>query len=95
MTISQWAREDSAVIVKYSLILETSLQTEFSSEYFTEMLLSYIFMPSLIKYGSLSNKRCSKLSAIKDCLFSQMYSCIDYFVTDCNFRKAKLKFTQT
>ena len=43
-----------------SLILETSPESEFSSEYFTEILLSY---------GILSNERRSKLHAVIDCLF--------------------------
>ena len=34
-------------------ILETSPETEFSSEYFTEMLLSYISGPRVVKYGIL------------------------------------------
>ena len=42
---------------------------EFSSEYFTEMLLSYIFGPSVVKYGILSNNRRSKLHVVIDCLF--------------------------
>ena len=35
--------------------------TGFSSEYFTEMLLSYIFGPGVVKYDILGNNRCSKL----------------------------------
>ena len=42
---------------------------KFSSEYFTEMLLSYIFGPSAVKYGILSNNRRNKLHAVIDCLF--------------------------
>ena len=38
-------------------IFETSPQKEFSSEYFTEMLLRYIFGPSVVKYDVLSNNR--------------------------------------
>ena len=52
-----------------ALILETSPEKELSSEYFTEMLLSYIFGSSVVKYGILSSKRCSKLHAVIDCLF--------------------------
>ena len=37
--------------------LRDFLETEFSSEYFTEILLSYIFEPSVVKYGILSNNR--------------------------------------
>ena len=48
-------------------ILET--ETEFSSEYFTEMFLSYIFGPSVVKYGILSNNSRSKLHAVIHCLF--------------------------
>ena len=51
-----------------TLILETSPEKEFSSEHFTEMLLSYIFGPSVVKYGILSNNRYSKLHAVIDCL---------------------------
>ena len=40
-----------------------------SSEYFTEMLLTYISIPSVVKYGILSNNRCSKLHVVIDCLF--------------------------
>ena len=42
---------------------------EFSSEYFTEILRSYIFGPSAVKYDILSNNRYSKLHAVIDCLF--------------------------
>ena len=42
---------------------------EFSSEHFTEMLLSYLFGPSVIKYGILSNNRRGKLHAVIGCLF--------------------------
>ena len=44
-------------------------ETEFSLEYFTEMLPSYIFRPSVVKYGILSNNRRSKLHSVIDCLF--------------------------
>ena len=50
-------------------MLETCPKTEFSSEYFTEMLLSKIFRPSVVKYGILSDNRRSKLHAVIDCLF--------------------------
>ena len=51
-------------------IFETSLETEFSSEYYyTEMLLSFIFGPSEVKYDIVSNNRRSKLHAVIDCLF--------------------------
>ena len=56
--------------MRYSPILETSLETDFSSKCFTKMLLSYIFRPSVVKYGVLSNSRRSKLHAVIDCLFS-------------------------
>ena len=39
-------------------------EAEFSSEYFTEMLLSYIFGPSVVKYDILSNDKCRKLHAV-------------------------------
>ena len=42
---------------------------EFSSEYFTEILLTYIFGPSVVKYGILSNNWHSKLHAVIDYLF--------------------------
>ena len=54
------------ISIRYSLIVETSPETEFSLEYFTEMLLSYIFGPSVVKYGILSNNRRSKLHAVID-----------------------------
>ena len=47
---------------------ELSQRRMFSSEYFTEMLLSYIFGPSVVKYDVLSNNRRSKLHAVIDCL---------------------------
>ena len=50
-------------------IFETSPETEFSSEYFTEMLLSYIFGPRMVKYDILSNNRRSTLHAVIDCVF--------------------------
>ena len=37
-------------------------------EYFTEMLLSYIIGPSMVKYDILSNYRPRKLHAVIDCL---------------------------
>ena len=50
-------------------IFETSPETEFSSEYFTEMLLSYIVGPRMVKYDILSNNRRSALHAVIDCVF--------------------------
>ena len=44
-------------------------ETEFSSEYFREMLLSYIFEPSVVKYGILSNNRRSNQHVVIDFLF--------------------------
>ena len=41
---------------------------------FTEMLLSYIFGPSVVKYGILSNNRRSKLHTVLDCLFIERVS---------------------
>ena len=38
----------------------------------TEILLTYISRPSVVKYGILSNNRCSKLHAVLDCLFLTM-----------------------
>ena len=49
-------------------IFETS-QEMFSWEYFTEMLLSYIFGPIVVKYGILSDMRHSKLHTVIDYLF--------------------------
>ena len=43
--------------------------TEFTSEYFTEMFLSYMFGPSVVTYGILRNNRRSRLHAVIDCLF--------------------------
>ena len=60
---------NSANLIQFCLIFETSLEMEFSSEYVTEMLLSFIFRPSVVKYDILSNKRCNKLHAVIDCLF--------------------------
>mgnify|MGYP006964572074 CR=1 FL=1 len=57
------------ISIRYSLILETSPETEFSSDYFTEMLFSYIMWPSVVKYGILSNNMRGKLHAVIDCLF--------------------------
>ena len=39
-------------------------ETEFSSEYFREMLLSYIFGPSEVKYYILRENRRNKLHAV-------------------------------
>ena len=51
-----------------------SPETELSSECFTEILLSYIFGPSVVKYNILSiNIRRSKLYAVIDCLFFIFY----------------------
>ena len=45
-------------------------ETEFSSDYFTEMLLSYKFFgPTVVKYGILSKNRRTKLQAVINCLF--------------------------
>ena len=49
-------------------IFETSPETEFSSEYFTEMLLRYIFGPSVVKYDILSNNRRRKIGIFVKCL---------------------------
>ena len=43
-----------------------SLETMFSSEYFKEILLSYIFGPSVVKYDILSNNRRNELHTVKD-----------------------------
>ena len=48
--------------------LRDFLEMQFSSEYFTEMLLRNIFGPSMVKCDILSNKRRSKLHAVIDCL---------------------------
>lgn len=53
-------------------ILETYSQTDrvfFSVFYRILMLLSYIFGPSVVKYGILSNNRCRKPHADTDCIF--------------------------
>ena len=50
-------------------ILETFLETVFFSEYFTEMLLSYVFGLTMVKYSILSINRYSKLHAVIDGLF--------------------------
>ena len=42
---------------------------ELSLEYFTEMLLSFIFGPSVVKYDMLSNNCRSKIHAVVDCPF--------------------------
>ena len=55
------------------LILDTSPES-FSSEYFTEMLLSYISRPTEVKYGILSNNKRNKLHAVLDCLFFKKLS---------------------
>ena len=52
----------------FDLILRHPWGPRFSSENFTEMLPSYIFGPSVVKYGILSNSRHSKLNAVIDCL---------------------------
>ena len=42
---------------------------EVSSEYFTEMLLSYIFGPSVVRYNILSNNSSGTLHAVINCVF--------------------------
>ena len=73
VTIESEPPRNSAVLdPMLFVIFETSPETKFSSEYFTEMLLSYwyIFGPSMVKYNILSNSRCSKRHAVIDCLLS-------------------------
>ena len=53
-------------------LIQTFPETEFSSEYFTEILLSYICGPSVVKYDILSNNRRRKLHAVIDCLSFQV-----------------------
>ena len=43
------------------------------------MLLSYIFVPSVVKCGILSNNMCSTLHAVIDCLF---FVVVFFFVDD-------------
>ena len=50
---------------------------------FTEMLLSYIFWPSVVKYGILSNNRGSKLHVVIDCLFL-LFWCLFFFGYSCS-----------
>jgi len=61
----------NSFLIWCSPIFETYPEREFSLEYFTEnlMLLSYIFVPSMVKYNILSNNRRSKLHTVIDCLF--------------------------
>ena len=74
---SEWVSDPSPqqtlLISICSQIFETSPEMEFSSEYITEMLLSYIFGPSVVKYDILSNNRCSKLHPVINCLFFIKY----------------------
>ena len=69
VTIESEPQRTLPISIRCFPIFETSLKTEFSSEYFTELLLSYIFGPSVVKYDVLSNNRRSKLYAVIDCLF--------------------------
>lgn len=64
---------NSANLIRCCLIFETFLEMEFSSEYVSEMLLSFIFRPSVVKYDILRNKRCNELHAVRDCLFFFFY----------------------
>ena len=59
------------ISIRCSPIFETSPERDFSLEYFTEMLFSYIFGPSVVKYDILSNDRRSKLQVVIHCLFFQ------------------------
>ena len=71
--VSEWVSEcDNRIRAHHELYRLRSdfPQDRFSSEYFTEMLLSYIFRPSVVKYGILSSDRRSKLHAFIDCLLS-------------------------
>ena len=88
VTIESEPTTNSANFDRYSLILKTFPETEFSSEYFTEMLLSYIFGLSVVKYGILSNNRRSKQQAVIDCLFFwlRLFSSLSkakHFFIDC------------
>ena len=56
-TIESKPTTNSADFDRYSPILETSPETDFSSEYLKEMLLSYIFASSVVICGILSNER--------------------------------------
>ena len=53
----------------YSPSLWRPRRPRFSSEYFTEMLLSEISRPSMVKYCILKNSRHSKRHAVIDCQF--------------------------
>ena len=66
---SQPTTNSAAFDLTFPDIRDFSSKTEFSSEHFTEMLLSYIFGPSVVKYGILGNNKRSKLHAVIDCLF--------------------------
>ena len=59
---------NSVISNRCSPILFQTPETEFSSDYFTEMLLIYIFGPSVVKYDILSNNRRSKPHAVIDYL---------------------------
>ena len=69
VTIECELSTNSAISIRCFPIFETSPETKFSSEYFTEMLLSYIFGPSVVKYDILSNNRRRELHAVIDCIF--------------------------
>ena len=79
---------------------------EFSAEDLTEMLLGYIFGPSVLKYDILSNNSCSKLHAVIDCLFLHLsvvladkqgwgviFHCIDPLNSHaCNYKQAHNRY---
>ena len=69
VTIESEPKSNSADFNSIFPILETSPERRFSLGYFTEMLLSYIFGPSVVEGGIPRNNRRSKLHSVIDCLF--------------------------
>ena len=55
-----------------------SMFPEFSLAYFTQMLLSYIFGPSVVKYDILTNNRRSKLHPVVECRFPSSCGIVDF-----------------
>ena len=56
---------------------------EVSSEYFTEMLLSYIFGPSVVRYDILSNNSSGTLHAVINCVFFKEQLALPLVITEC------------
>ena len=76
--VSEWVSECNnriraqralSISIRCFPIFETSPETDFSSEYVTEMLHSYIFGPSVVKYDILINNRRVSFMQLQTAIF--------------------------